>query len=269
MGSIVGCARPFEVRRLTPEACDAWLERYKAKDGAYTPPNAKKSRAGTSPSTINKAITFLRGVLDTAVAYGICQENAAAGLVRIPPKKKVLPIPTQSQFKEMVAEIRKGAGWGRRASQLVEGMAYSGMRVGEIRLLCWKHIDLEGKILTVPGTKTDSSLRSIPLFPSFEKLVLRIRSEMGGLKPDPERVVFKAKEASVSLAKACRKVGVPHMTHHDLRHFFATTALQKGVDVVTVAGWLGHNDNGVLLLRTYGHYRAPHAATMAQVMNFD
>ena len=39
---------------------------------------------------------------------------------------------------------------------------------------------------------------------------------------------------------------------HDLRHTFATTALQNGVDVKTVSSMLGHFDAG-FTLRTYTH----------------
>ena len=39
---------------------------------------------------------------------------------------------------------------------------------------------------------------------------------------------------------------------HDLRHTFATLALQNGVDIKTVSGMLGHYDAG-FTLRTYTH----------------
>lgn len=32
------------------------------------------------------------------------------------------------------------------------------------------------------------------------------------------------------------------ITHHDLRHLSATTCIESGVDVPTVARWLGHRD---------------------------
>ena len=42
------------------------------------------------------------------------------------------------------------------------------------------------------------------------------------------------------------------LTLADLRHTFATTALQNGVDVKTVSTMLGHYDAG-FTLRTYTH----------------
>ncbi len=46
--------------------------------------------------------------------------------------------------------------------------------------------------------------------------------------------------------------GLEHIRFHDLRHTFATLALQNGVDVKTVSSMLGHYDAG-FTLRTYTH----------------
>jgi hypothetical protein len=42
--------------------------------------------------------------------------------------------------------------------------------------------------------------------------------------------------------------------------------LELGVDVKTVAQWQGHQDGGVLILKTYSHVRALHSQRMAQLM---
>ena len=48
------------------------------------------------------------------------------------------------------------------------------------------------------------------------------------------------------------------ITHHDLRHLFATRCIESGVDIPTVARWLGHKDGGALAMKTYGHLRNEH-----------
>jgi integrase len=58
------------------------------------------------------------------------------------------------------------------------------------------------------------------------------------------------------------------ITHHDFRHIFATTCIESGVDIPTVAGWLGHNDGGVLAMKTYGHLRPDHSQAAAQKVQF-
>ena len=57
-------------------------------------------------------------------------------------------------------------------------------------------------------------------------------------------------------------------THHDFRHFFVTTCIEAGVDIPTVAKWVGHRDGGALLMRTYTHVRDAHSARMAFKVKF-
>ncbi len=40
------------------------------------------------------------------------------------------------------------------------------------------------------------------------------------------------------------------------------------VDIHTVAAWLGHRDNGVLLAKTYSHLLNEHKREQAQLVNF-
>lgn len=83
------------------------------------------------------------------------------------------------------------------------------------------------------------------------------RKSVGESTPNPARDV-----------KACEAVGIPPLRHHDLRHLFATRCIEAGVDIPTVARWLGHKDGGALAMRTYGHLRNEHSQAMAQKVKF-
>ena len=48
------------------------------------------------------------------------------------------------------------------------------------------------------------------------------------------------------------RAGLPRIRFHDLRHTFATMALQNGVDVKTLSNILGHFSAG-FTLDTYAH----------------
>lgn len=69
--------------------------------------------------------------------------------------------------------------------------------------------------------------------------------------------------------RAARLAGMQRITHHDLRHFFATICIESGVHIPTVSRWLGHKDAGVLAMRTYGHLRREHSIAQAQKVRFD
>ena len=54
------------------------------------------------------------------------------------------------------------------------------------------------------------------------------------------------------LQRVPKRAGLPRIRFHDLRHTFATMALQNGVDVKTVSSMLGHYSAG-FTLDTYAH----------------
>ena len=49
------------------------------------------------------------------------------------------------------------------------------------------------------------------------------------------------------LHRVLKRAGLPKVRFHDLRHTFATMALQNGVDIKTVSGMLGHFSAGFTL----------------------
>ena len=85
---------------------------------------------------------------------------------------------------------------------------------------------------------------------------------------DPRGKVLGVGEARKSLARACEKLGVELLTHHDLRDAFATASIEAGVDIPTVAAWLGHADGGALLMRVYAHHRRAHSVSQAAKVVF-
>jgi integrase len=100
---------------------------------------------------------------------------------------------------------------------------------------------------------------------AFRALLLRLRDEGS---PKPSDTVSQIESAKKSLATACRRLGYPHFTHHDLRYFFATTCIKSGVDIPTVSRWLGHKDGGALAMRVYGHLCEEHSSAAIKKVLF-
>ncbi len=67
------------------------------------------------------------------------------------------------------------------------------------------------------------------------------------------------------LHRVLDRAGLPHIRFHDLRHTFATLALQNGVDIKTVSGMLGHYSAG-FTLDTYTHITTPTQREAANTM---
>ena len=67
------------------------------------------------------------------------------------------------------------------------------------------------------------------------------------------------------LHRVLERAGLPRLRFHDLRHTFATLALQNGIDVKTVSGMLGHYSAG-FTLDTYAHVTTPAQRRAAALM---
>ena len=64
-------------------------------------------------------------------------------------------------------------------------------------------------------------------------------------------------------------MGIPRLTHYDFRHFFCTRSIECGVAINVLAQWMGHNDGGALLLRTYSHVRNEISQAQANLLGED
>lgn len=250
-----------DVRRIAKTQCLEWQRDYENGLSEYTPTGAKSSVRGDSPTVINACIAFLRRVFNIAINEGLIGENPARSMARKKPRKKSLTLPNHAQFLEIINHVRNSQSrWGHASADFIEGLAYSGMRKEEAAVYCWADIDLERGMHTIRGDKTESSLRNVPIIPAMRELLLRIERD-GPL-------VFKANSALYSLKRACEAVGVKKLTHHDLRHLFATAVIESGVDIPTLGAWLGHADGGVLAMKTYGHLRPAHSVAAAATVRF-
>jgi integrase len=112
----------------------------------------------------------------------------------------------------------------------------------------------------------NSEMRRIPIIPAMEDLLKRIRSRCSN--EEPSYAVLRVNEAQKSMDNAGQKVGMQRITHHDLRHFFATICIESGVDIPTVSKWLGHKDGGALAMQVYGHLRNEHSRAAAKKVSF-
>lgn len=262
----------MEIRRISAAALEAYMADFERGKWPYKPHNAKsKTVAGNSPSQINKLRACLRNIFAIAVKSGVIAQNPARELKAARVERKLLNLPTREQFTQIVSHVRNKAGRGRIAGDLVEGLAYSGVRLAESGRMRWQHLDYSRGMMTIYGTKSLTSARQIPMTAAFQSLTRGMwqrRMAVNSSEPKPTDPVFEAKEASMSLSKASVAAGLEKMTHHDLRDLFATTCIEAGVDIPTVALWLGHNDGGVLAMKTYGHVRPSHSVEAIKKVKF-
>lgn len=245
----------FEVRRISKPVVEEWA--------------AKRSEQ-VSARTFNHERETINRILAHAVRDGLLLENPAAVVKKRKVRQAPPDIPTKEQFATLIQTLRNGRADSLPAADLCELIAYSGCRLNEANCVRWGDVSFEQKRFVVTGGETGTKnheFRVVPLFPALEKFLQRKLAELP-VPPESSECIAGIKSAKKAMMAACRKAGLPNFTHHHLRHFFCSNAIEAGIDFKAIAGWLGHKDGGLLVAKTYGHLRDEHSAIMAQRMTF-
>lgn len=272
--------RPDEITR---SAVEKWRDHVLKVGTGFKPPGATGEStkvAGRSAGRFNKAVDALRKMIDMAVESGALHGNVlTARGIKAKDKPRKPQLPDSLILHEVYAEIERGGGrggWGLEAADFCRFLNVTGCRKSEAAGVRVQHIDMPHGIIRVTGTKSEAADREVPMCKAarelIEKILTRRRkavAELIGDQPlDADLPLLAVKEAQKSLDRACAKVGVPRLTHHDLRDAFATMCIEAGVDIPTVAAWLGHADGGALLMRVYAHHRRAHSVIQMAKVNF-
>ena len=245
-----------------------------------------------------KSIKNMRVVLDVcckrAVADGFMAANPVPGTVykRCPTKKvDVMSDPHQKILEDWLFQDMSLMNSG-----ITMGL-YSGMRLGEVCAARWKHYDFERGCFHVEETvrrvsnhdpdapygkrselvfssaKTFSSERDL-YFPDIlqDLMILQYErfTEMFGHPPDGDDfIIYNTRGGHMDpdnlshyFGDVLEGLGLPHVKYHALRHTFATRAVERGVDIATVSGLLGHAD----VTTTTHYYVHPREDPMRQAM---
>lgn len=232
-----------------------------------------RCRAKRSASTTRGNLLFLRIALDQAVKRGVIVTNPMKDL-EMPGVSRAGTVEPQhelsaDQFDAIIEHMRKGRGLSRRASELAELMASTACRVSEAIAITWAWVDWDKREVKSPNAKgrkargEQDRTKVLPFFPRLEDLLIRLKARYGD---DRVSRLVKVKECGITLENACEACKLPRLTQHDLRHLFSTWAIEAGIDIPTVAGWLGHTDGGALLMARYHHHRRKHSQSQASKM---
>lgn len=148
-----------------------------------------------------------------------------------------------------------------------------GLRRGEVLGLRWQDVDLEEGVLKVrqaltmngkgkariKEVKTPASRRTLYLSHDVTAILREHREKMTVLFGELELVFVSAEGGFIDpdnlgrrFKTVCRLAGVRSLRLHDLRHTYASLALQRGVPVELVSERLGHTSVG-FTLDTYRH----------------
>jgi integrase len=240
------------LRSITKRQCEDW---------------ASKRGPSIAAATFNIERETLIAVLQHSQDEGILLVNPARIVKKRKRGKTQLEIPSQEELLRMLKHLRAQDIRYQRTADMVELLAWSGMRLGEANEFRWRDIDWKRGLFTVTGGETGTKnhdVRMVPMFPSLKAFLKGLMKREGEI--DPDSLVVSIQTARKGIQKACRDLGLPSYHHHSMRHFFVSMAIEKNIDFKTIAAWVGHKDGGVLVAQTYGHLRDTHSMEMAKLM---
>lgn len=215
-----------------------------------------------SAQRANNLLAMVKRVGKMLVEAGLRIDDPTSGLKRVKVGQKELTIPSRAVIDALIADVRgQRKANSEEAANYVAFLAFSGCRSSQARAFEWKHVEEDWILFPggVTGTK-GAGMRKLPISTPLRSLLDAMRTAKS------KGPLFSMKRPHEALKNACLRMKIPHLRIHDLRHFFASHAIESGVDIPTVAKWLGHKDGGVLVLRTYGHVRDEHSLSAVKLL---
>lgn len=224
---------------------------------------------GLAPDTVSKAHRFLKQLLDEAESTGLIDRNPITRAIKPPKRQHREPTSLTPNERRRLLSLLDSMQDTSLTLAMRLGLS-AGLRNEEALGARWEDIDFENgaihirQALTVAhgeivlkGPKTTAGFRDIPLESGLrERLFSRYTNvcfEVGKLAAakcfvlGDEKGAFYHPTALIkefrSFAKlyGIRDVRGNLATYYCLRHTFATTLLQNGVDAKTAASLMGHS----------------------------
>ncbi len=260
-----GTLRTYRIscRRITERLGDRLLDRLTAREvtefSAGLMDGGATSSGSLSSSTARNTHMVLHKVLADAVKLELIPWNPADGAT--PPKVEnaAYRVWTAEQVVAFFESVRE-----HRMYPLFVLLATTGMRRGEALGLRWRWVDLDDRSLSIVTSlgsvdgvlvesvpKTRSGRRRLDLDDDTAAVLKALRDERiaieGGI--DPDSFVFAdvhgapLRPATVSAAfdRLVAAAGLPRIRLHDLRHTYATLAVEAGMHPEILTERLGHS----------------------------
>ena len=244
------------------------------KSGGRVREDAEGSKR-LSDSTVRHIHTMLHGAMKAAVQAHIIPKNPTENATAPKSNYKPMQVLSEQELDTFLQAVQNDDVW--RDFFYTELM--TGLRRGEICALMWRDFDAKAGTLGISrtlhskgqgiyalgDTKTSQGNRTI-ILPESVAALLRARkkasiSQWIFPQPTSPELPMNPWTAYQRLKTLLEEAGLPSIRFHDLRHTFATLALQNGMDVKTLSAMLGHVSTATTLdIYTHATSDMQHAA---------
>ncbi len=237
----------YEITGATPSF---WTNAKMKRQGRLQ--NTEKHGTGLSDRFVRSCHAHCRSALQRAVTEGLITKNPSLGC-KLPPKKgREMQVLTPAEIERFLARAREEGYYELFLLELS-----TGMRRGEILGLKWTDLNLAdgslrisrqvvtaGNELIVQQPKTKSSIRTILLPPYMVEVLAEMKEKKtcDWMFPSPVKEGEPRNPTSLlhRFKLILQRSGCKDIRFHDLRHTFATMAIENGMDVKTLSGIIGH-----------------------------
>jgi integrase len=250
---------------------------------------ATRKRKGMSNRTVNLDVIQFRNAMKHAIDEGHIQVLPTLNMrpLTVARKKRNLFTPAEMErlcgaafgkkvnSKGEIVPVTKNA---QEFTDYIKLLAYSGARRNEALRLRWQQdVDFDREQLTISaeGNSKNSRARVVDFNTKLEThlraMHKRRAPDSQWLFPSPQRGEQDIPAASFreSLEMARKAAGIASVGFHDFRHLFISFCVMSGIDYMTVAKWVGHQDGGVLIGKVYGHLNDTHTKAQAKRVSFE
>ena len=224
---------------------------------------SKGQPKGLSAKTVRNINQVISSAMDFARDQKLISSNPTDGCALPKLEHKEMKTLPAEQLASFLREAKESGVFELYYIELA-----TGLRRGELLGLKWEDIDLaqgslrvqrqiariNGEVIGAP-LKTKNAYRTLPLSADAVGVLQEQRKKSGNspyVFPSPAGGPISPDSVLHMLHRVLKRAGLAQVRFHDLRHTFATLALQNGVDIKTVSGMLGHYSAG-FTLDTYTH----------------
>ncbi len=195
-----------------------------------------------SKETIVRELGLLRRIFNIAIQeWELCKENPVSKVLRTLGKvdNKRVRYLSPDELQQLTVAL---PSWMR---PIVTIARHTGLRRSNILELTWPQVDLVRKVIIIPKTKNGSPI-GIPLTETTVKTFAEVQKvrhlHSSYIFCDTEGKPHSPYKVSVAFKRATKRAGIANLRFHDLRHDFASSLVQAGVDIHRVKELLGHKD---------------------------
>jgi len=213
---------------------------------------AQKKRDGLKPPTIRRYLATLSSLFSFAERSGWLNQNPLArfdkrSLPEAPPRTRFL---SREEYRRLLSAAQP------HLKPIIEMAVETGLRSEELLGLRWEYVDLERREVRLTVTKSKQP-RVVPLSDrAVAILVARPRIADSLFVFTNPSTGHRYKTVKRAFQTACRRSGIEDFRFHDLRHTFASWAVQNGADLYRVSRILGHST--LQMTTRYAHLATEH-----------